>query len=64
MGPAPSKLAHGVIDQTQNEKEFKLRRSLWGVQTLIDDYKKHGYDTSRLETRKAELQQQLQDLLG
>ncbi len=63
-GPIPSKLGHGVIDQTRNVKEFRIRRSLWGVRSLIKDYKKHGYDTSKLEARKAELEQQLKDLLG
>ena len=63
-GPFASKLAHGVIDQTRNAKEFRIRRSLWGVQSLIDDYQKHGYDTSRLEARKNKLEQQLKNLLG
>ena len=52
-----------VIDQTQAEKEFKIKRELWGVEDMIEDYKQHDYPTADLEKRKAELEQELNALM-
>jgi hypothetical protein len=54
----------GVIDHSQDEREFELRRSLAGTERMIEQYRKDGYDTSELEARKAELEKKLQQLSG
>lgn len=51
-----------VVDHTKDEKEFKIKRELWGVEDMIEDYKQHGYPTADLEKRKAELEQELDAL--
>lgn len=54
----------GVIDHTQDEREFELRRSLAGTERMIQQYREDGHDTSELEARKAELEKKLQQLSG
>jgi hypothetical protein len=51
-------------DHAQDLKEFRLRSSLSGVERMIEQYKKDGYDTSDLESRKAELENQLSNMTG
>lgn len=51
-------------DHSQDVKEFRLRHSLAGVERMIEQYKKDGYDTSDLEARKADLEKQLSNLSG
>lgn len=51
-------------DHSKDLQEFQIRSSLSGVERMIDQYKKDGYDTSELETQKAELEKQLTDLTG
>ena len=59
---AASSAGMTVVDHTKDEQEFKIKRELWGVESMIEDYKQHGYDTSSLEQRKAELEQELNAL--
>lgn len=61
---AESDFASGVIDHARDEKEFELRRSIWGVESLIEHYRNEGYDTSELEAQKAALAGKLKALLG
>ncbi len=58
-----SEFASGVIDHSQDEKEFELRKSLYGVESLIEHYEKEGYDTAELEEQKAQLEAELDALL-
>lgn len=51
--------APGGIDHAQDIREFDLKRSLSGVESLIEDLEAKGADTSDLETKKKELEQQL-----
>ena len=60
MEPSVNMMA---IDHTRDEKEFVLKRSLWGVEAMIEDYKKNGYDTTDLENQKAELENKLNALM-
>ena len=54
-----------VVDHGKDEVEFRLRRSLAGLEALIEDYKITGADgIEELQQRKAELQRQLQGLEG
>lgn len=52
----------GGIDHDRDIKEFELKRSLSGVEDLIEDYKAKGLDVGELEKRKAELAKQLEAL--
>ena len=52
-----------IVDHTKDEKEFILKRELWGVEAMIEDYKQHGYDTADYEKRKAELEKELNNLM-
>ncbi len=64
-GSAPPKLSYQpvVVDHSKDEIEFHLRRSLSGVEALIEDNKVTGsHGIEALQQRKAELQQQLQSL--
>ena|SRR5918996_971690 len=51
-----------MIDHTQDEKEFMLKRSLAGVEDLITDLKAKGQDVSELEVRKEKLETELKAL--
>ncbi len=58
---APSALTTGSggIDHAQDIKEFELKRSLSGVESLIEDLKAKGADISELEAKKKALEQEL-----
>jgi hypothetical protein len=60
---AESVLRTGVIDHSRDVKEFELRRSLWGVEDLIAQYKQNGHDTRELEAQRAKLIADLKALL-
>jgi len=49
----------GGIDHAQDIKEFELKRSLSGVESLIEDFKAKGADISELEAQKKDLEQKL-----
>lgn len=51
-------------DHSKDLQEFHIRSSLSGVERMIEQYKKDGYDTSELESQKAELEKQLANLTG
>jgi hypothetical protein len=51
-----------VIDQTKAEAEFRVKQTLAGVESLIEDIKAAGGDTSDLEAQKKELEGQLKSL--
>ena len=51
-------------DHSKDLQEFHLRSSLSGVERMIEQYKKDGYDTSELESTKSDLEKQLADLTG
>ena len=53
-----------IVDHSRDEKEFELRRSINGVKAMIESAKEEGQDISELKSRLAELEKQLQDLLG
>ena len=51
-------------DHSKDLQEFHLRSSLSGVERMLEQYQKDGYDTTELESQKAELEKQLADLAG
>lgn len=53
-----------IVDHSRDEKEFELRRSINGVKSMIETAKEEGQDVSEQESRLAELEKQLQELLG
>lgn len=48
-----------TIDHTRDLKEFRIRKSLAGVEALIEDYKAAGRSTDDLEAQRDELQKKL-----
>lgn len=60
---AESVLRTGTIDHTRDAKEFELRRSLWGVDTMIEDYEKNGHETAELRAQRSKLIGELKALL-
>lgn len=50
------------VDQSKDVKEFRLRSHLAGLERMIDQYKKDGYDASELESEKAQVEQDLTNL--
>jgi len=52
------------VDQGKDVKEFRLRSHLAGLERMIDQYKKDGYDTSELESEKAQVEKDLSNLSG
>lgn len=64
--PAPQMKAsydNVTVDHTKDEMEFNLKRSLWGVESMLEDYKQKGLDTAELEQQKAELEKELSTLM-
>lgn len=53
-----------VIDHARDEVEFGIRRSLGGVEAMLEDAKANGWDTAELEQQKARLEKELQELLS
>lgn len=53
-----------VVDHTMDEIEFELKRSLGGVERMIEQYKEEGIDTAELEARKKELEKKLKELVS
>jgi hypothetical protein len=51
-----------VIDHSKDEQEFRIKKSLAGVESLIEDVKAAGGDVSDLEAQKADLEKQLESL--
>ena len=68
--PAPAKQAAAtaasgrVIDHAKDAKEFRIRRSLAGVESLIEDYKAAGHSTDKLEAQREKLQKKLAEITG
>lgn len=60
---AESALGSGVIDHTRDAKEFELRRSLWGVESMIELYQQNGHDTADLQAQRSKLIADLKALL-
>lgn len=56
--------AFEVIDHSDDEREFEIRKALNGVEAMLEDARANGWDTAELEQRKAELEQQLAQLTG
>jgi hypothetical protein len=52
------------VDHTRDIKEFQLRRSLFGVESLIENNKQQGVDTKELESQKDDLVKQIKDLIS
>lgn len=53
-----------VVDHTLDEAEFELRRSINGLERIIESYKEQGVDTSEAEAEKSKLEKELQELLA
>lgn len=51
-------------DHSKDIQEFNVRSSLAGVERMIEQYKKDGYDTSELENQKTKLEQELKQITG
>jgi hypothetical protein len=52
------------VDHTRDIKEFQLRRSLFGVESLIENNKQKGIDTKELESQRDDLVKQIKDLIS
>lgn len=61
---AKSEMQEGmkVVDHTMDEMEFELKRSINGLERMIEQYKEEGYDYSDLEKQKKELEKELDNL--
>lgn len=66
LGPGVSKMINGIsiVDHSRDEKEFELRRSIGGIESMIKGYKEQGLDTAELEKQLAELRKQLMNLIS
>ncbi len=53
-----------IIDHSRDAAEFELRRSIGGLDRMIEQYTADGYATDELEAQKAELSASLDSLLG
>jgi len=53
-----------TIDHARDEAEFELRRSIGGLDRMIEQYTADGYATDDLKAQKAELVANLDALLG
>jgi len=51
-----------VVDHTMDEMEFELKRSINGLERMIEQYKEEGFDYSDLEKKKKELEKELKNL--
>lgn len=51
-----------VVDHTMDEMEFKLKRSINGLERMIEQYKEEGFDFSEMEKKKKELEKELENL--
>lgn len=56
--------AFEVIDHSKDEREFEIRKTLNGVEAMLEDARANGWDTAELEQQKTELEQQLAQLTG
>ena len=53
-----------TVDHARDAAEFELRRSIGGLDRMIEQYTADGYATDELEAQKAELSASLDGLLG
>ena len=53
-----------TIDHSQDEQEFMLRRTIGGLERMIEQYKADGYDSAELETSLSQAQADLATLTG
>lgn len=53
-----------VIDHSQDIKEFEVRRSIAGVESLIEHYKENGWNTRELEKELKDLRKKLDKVTG
>ena len=51
-------------DHSKDLQEFQVRSSLSGVERMIEQYNKDGYDASELENEKTKLEQELKQITG
>ena len=51
-----------VVDHSKDVKEFELRKSIAGKESLIEHYKENGWDTAELEKELADLKDKLESL--
>lgn len=53
-----------TIDHSQDEQKFMLRRSIGGLERMIEQYKADGYDSAELESSLQEATAELGKLTG
>ncbi|MCS3904573.1 hypothetical protein J2T55_002612 [Methylohalomonas lacus] len=53
-----------VIDHERDSEEYEIRRSINGVEALIEKYEENDWDTAELEEQLEELQAELDDLIN
>ena len=53
-----------VIDHAMDAAEFELRRSIGGLERIIEQYNTDGHATEELEAQKGDLSASLDALLG
>ncbi len=64
MAKAAGNEVSGVIDHSRDEIEFRLRRSLAGVERMIEQYTADGYATAELEKSKAQISSELEKFMS
>lgn len=64
MAKSSAPMASGMIDHSRDAAEFELRRSIGGLDRMIEQYTADGYAIDELEAQKAELSASLDSLLS
>ena len=64
MSDSSAPMASGMIDHSRDAVEFELRRSIGGLDRMIEQYTADGHATDELEAQKAELSASLDALMS
>ena len=64
MSASSAAMASGTIDHSLDEVEFELRRSIGGLDRMIEQYTADGHATGELEAQKVELSANLDALMS
>lgn len=62
MSPAQAKGGSTQVDHSKDEKEFRLKASIAGLEELAADYRQRGVDPSEVEAQIAEKKAELERL--
>ena len=62
MSGAPAEGGSTQVDHSKDEKEFRLKASIAGLEELAADYRERGLDPSEVEAQIAEKKAELESL--